>query len=118
LCALNCISIADWERELDLAQEKASIATRHPSVTRRVAVICAVLALVSLALAMAQGPATPIFACISMSALLLGWLNASADIKEGRFQNRRSLGIDRDQRTALADLVLLTPIVPLTAMAL
>jgi hypothetical protein len=60
-----------------------------------------------------------------MSALLLAWLNASADIKEGRFQNRprrfgnrRSLGIDRDQRTALADLVLLTPVLVLIATAL
>jgi hypothetical protein len=118
LCALNCISIASWERDLDQAQGKVSIATRHPGFTRRAAGICAGLAIISLALAIVQGAAAPILACVSMSALLLGWLNASADLKEGRFPNRRSLGIDRDQRTALADLVLLTPMVALIATAL
>jgi hypothetical protein len=125
LCALNCISIASWERDLDQAQGKVSIATRHPGFTRRAAAICAGLAIISLALAIVQGAAAPILACVSMSALLLGWLNASADLKEGRFPNRprrfvnrRSLGIDRDQRTALADLVLLTPMVALIATAL
>jgi hypothetical protein len=128
LCALNCISIAGWERELDRAQEKVSIATRHPNFTRGAAAICAGLAVTSLAVAIIQGVVAPILACISMSALLLAWLNASADIKEGRFQNRsrsrnrginrRSLEIGRDQRTALADLVLLTPIVLLIATAL
>jgi hypothetical protein len=125
LCALNCISIASWERQLDQAQGKVSIATRHPNFTRRAAAICAGLAVTSLTVAIIQGVVAPILACISMSALLLAWLNASADLKEGRFQNRprsrnrginrRSLGIDRDQRTALADLVLLTPLVALIA---
>ena len=125
LCALNCISIASWERELDQAQGKVSIATRHPSFTRHAALICAVLAVTSLTLAIVQSPAAPLLACISVSALLLAWLNASVDVKEGRFRNRprrvvnrRSLGIDRDQRTALADLVLLTPIVALIASSL
>ena len=125
LCVLNCISIARWERDLDEAQGKVSIATRHPSFTRRAALICAVLAVTSLVVALGPGAAAPILICISMSALLLGWLNASADIKEGRFPNRprrfgnrHSLGIDRDQRTALADLVLLTPMIALIAAAL
>jgi hypothetical protein len=125
LCALNCISIASWERQLDQAQGKISIATRHPKFTRRAAAICAGLAATSFAVAISQRAAAPILICISISALLLGWLNASADVKEGRFQNRprrfvnrRSLGIDRDQRTALADLVLLTPFVVLVATAL
>ena len=30
VCALNCISIAFWERELDEAQQKVSFATRFP----------------------------------------------------------------------------------------
>jgi hypothetical protein len=118
LCMLNCISIARWERELDEAQGKVSIATRHPGFTRLTALICAVLAVTSLAMAIIQGGAAPLLACISMSALLLGWLNTSGDVKQGRFQNRRSLGIDRDQRTALADLVLLTPMVALIATSL
>jgi hypothetical protein len=125
LCALNCISIASWERELDQAQGKISVATRHPGFTRLTALICGVLAGTSLAVAIIQDVAAPLLACISMSALLLAWLNASADIEEGRFRNRprrfvnrRSLGIDRDQRTALADLVLLTPIVAVIATSL
>jgi len=128
LCALNCISIANWEREMDQAQGKVCIATRHPGFTRGATLICAGLAVTSVAVMIIQGAAAPILACISISAVLLGWLNASTDIKEGRFQNRprsrnrginrRSSWIDRDQRTALADLVLLTPVVVLIATAL
>src|SRR5256885_14862452 len=44
LCSLNCISIAGWERELDRAQRKTSIATHHPRVTRYVGKICVALA--------------------------------------------------------------------------
>jgi hypothetical protein len=125
LCSLNCISIAAWERELDLAQGKVSIATRHPAFARQVGRMGAGLALGSFALAILYRPAAPIFVSACVSAVLLGWLNASSDFKEGRFPNRprrfvnrRSLGMNRDQRTALADLVLLTPIVPLIAVAL
>ncbi|MEY2483140.1 MAG: hypothetical protein QOK24_1668 [Verrucomicrobiota bacterium] len=125
LCTLNCISIARWERELDEAQRKTSIATRHPSLTRHVAKICALLAFASLAMAIACPAAAPILGSISLSALLLAGLNASTSLKEGRFRNRprrfvnrRSLKLDRDQRTALADLVLLTPIIPLLVAAL
>jgi hypothetical protein len=127
LCTLNCISIACWERELDEAQRKISIATRHPSLTRHVAKICALLAFASFVMAIAC-PAAPILGSISLSALLLAWMNASTSLKEGRFRNRprsrnrginrRSLNLDRDQRTALADLVLLTPIIPLLVAAL
>jgi hypothetical protein len=63
------------------------------------------------------------FACIGVSALLLGYLNASGSFKEGRFTNRprrfvnrRSLG--GDERTALADLVLLTPVIAIILSAL
>jgi hypothetical protein len=118
LCALNCISIANWERGLDRAQEKVSIATRHPEIAGQTGNICLLLALTSLAIAIACRPTEQIFGCISLSALLLTWLNASPRIKEGRFPNRRSLRIGDDQRTALADLVLLTPIVALIAMVL
>jgi len=74
------------------------------------------------AMAIAFRSEAPIFASISVSALLLGWLNASSDIKEGRFEiapavsNRRFLG--RDKRTALADLVLLTPVLALLVLML
>jgi hypothetical protein len=123
LCALNCISIAGWEHELDFAQGKVSIATRHPGIVGRVGRICVGLGVAGLFLAIIYPAAALLFACISVSAWLLAWLNASPRIKEGRFQNRprrfvnrRSLG--RDQRTALADLVLLTPLVVLIASML
>jgi len=118
LCALNCISIASWERELDQAQGKVSIATRHPGLTRRTVLICAVLAITCLAMVLVERVAAPILACISMSALLLAWLNASTDPQGAAVSKPPFLGVDRDQRTALADLVLLTPIIALIASSL
>ena len=122
LCSLNCISIAWWERELDRAQGKVSIATRHPRVTRLVGKACLTLSVAAAALAICLPRAAPLFACTSLSAFLLWWLGGSSDIKDGRFEiapavsNRRSWG--RDKRTALADLVLLTPVVVLLALML
>jgi hypothetical protein len=126
LCALNCICIASWERELDWAQGKVSLATRHPSVIRHVGTVCLVLALGAFTLAFALRSIAPLFACIGASAALLGYVNGSGSVKEGRFTNRprsgsgrinrRSLGAD--QRTALADLVLLTPVVLLIVSTL
>lgn len=104
LCALNCISIAGWERELDRAQGKVSAATRHPNFTRRAEVICLGLALACLALAIVYPSAALILGCLSVSALLLGYLNASATTS--------------DQLTALADLVLLTPLIAIILAAL
>ncbi|MEN3368155.1 MAG: hypothetical protein V7609_298 [Verrucomicrobiota bacterium] len=125
LCMLNCISIACWERDLDEAQRKVSVATRYPGITRHVGSICALLAFVSFVIAIVYPAAAPLLGAISLSALLLTWLNASTDPKEGRFPNRprrfvnrRSLNLDPDQRTALADLVLLTPIISLLMTAL
>ncbi len=99
LCSLNCISIAVWEKELDEAQHKHSIATRWPRTRRYLrlpavllAIICAICALSGLAPAEFCGAA-------GMSALLLGGLDFFRD------QTRR------DERTALADLVLLTPLI-------
>ena len=106
LCALNCIAIARWEHELDRAQRKVSLATRYPSVTRHVGKFCVCLALAALGLAISLRSAAALFVCLGVSALLLTALNSS--FKEGRFANRRSLG--PDARTALADLVLLTPL--------
>lgn len=106
LCSLNCISIARWERHLDRAQGKVSVATLHPGFARRAGTICAGLALVSFGIAIIQRPAAPVFGCVGVSALLLALL----DIVAGRLGN--------DQRTAMADLVLLTPVIPLIAVAL
>jgi hypothetical protein len=105
LCALNCISIAGWEGGLDQVQGKVSVATRHPGVARHVGQICASLAMATFALTIACRGAALVLGCVSASALLLAWLNVSP---------RR---IHQDQRTAFADLVLLTPFIPLILTA-
>lgn len=118
LCSLNCVSIASWEQELDSAQRKVSVATRHPGVVRYTGKACLVLAVGAFALAVVFREAALVFVCIGVSALLLMWLGASCDIKERRFTNRRGRFVNRpslgvDERTALADLVLLTPVIAL-----
>jgi hypothetical protein len=100
LCSLNCISIAEWERELDRAQHKISIATRHPRLARHVGKICVALALAAFALAILFPSDALVFVCLAASALLLASLN------------RSSVDSD-DSRAALADLVLLTPLIVL-----
>ncbi|MFZ1220835.1 MAG: hypothetical protein WAO00_16190 [Chthoniobacterales bacterium] len=128
LCSLNCVSIASWERDLDRAQGKVSIATRHPGMVR-VAPLCLGLAGVSLVFAFVCRSAAALFACLSASALLLGYLNASRSFeavvatalsrRKHAFVRRQSAVVTTsDQRTALADLVLLTPVVALILAAL
>ena len=104
LCALNCISIARWECGVDRAQGKVSIATRHPRIARASGLIALVLGIAAFMMATLFHLAAPLFACLSVSALLLARLNAAP--------------VQVDRRTALADLVLLTPIIPLIFMAL
>jgi hypothetical protein len=101
LCILNCVSIAVWERELDVAQGKISIATRYPSVRRHLGKIGLALALASFVAAMFYREPASIFGCVGASALLLALLDFVGGV------------IGQDQRTALADLVLLTPLVVL-----
>jgi hypothetical protein len=123
LCSLNCVIIASWERDLDRAQRKVSLATQHPCVAQQGRNFCVILALTAFVLADVFRSAASVFICVAISALLLAWLDTSSDVKEGRFfnrprrlENRRSLSVD--QRTALADLVLLTPIAALIVTAL
>jgi len=104
LCVLNCVSIAFWERELDELQGKVSIATRYPGFDSHLAKAAIVLALISAVMASNYRTVAPILGCVGVSALLLALL----DSLRGR--------IDRDQRTALADLVLLTPLLALLAL--
>ena len=129
LCSLNCISIAVWERELDRAQRKVSLATRHPTVARSVGNVCLILAALALGLAIVIRGHAPVFACISASALLLWWLNASRSInavvatalcrRRDAFERRQSaVATANDERTALADLVLLTPVIALIVAVL
>jgi hypothetical protein len=101
LCTLNCISIAFWERALDETQRKASFATRYPDLERHFGKLSLVLALSSGLMAIFYRNAASIFGCVSMSALLLAVLDSLRE------------KISRDQRTALADLVLLTPLLAL-----
>lgn len=104
LGTFNCISIAFWERELDQAQGKVSFATRYPSLDRHLRRILNALALASGLAAIIYRDAAPILASVSVSSLLLAWLDS------------RRERIDRDQRTAMADLVLLTPLLALLVM--
>lgn len=104
LCILNCINIAFWERELDEAQRKVSFATRYPALDRHLGKLSIFLALGSGMAAIIYREAAPIFGCVSVSALLLALLDS--------FRGK----IGRDQRTALADLVLLTPLLALLLM--
>jgi hypothetical protein len=98
LCSLNCISIAIWERVLDQTQNKNSLATRWPAAGRYLRISVIVLACLSLVIGLVtKAPLIP-FILIETSALLLGLL----DLVGSR--------IPRDKRTALADLILLTPL--------
>jgi hypothetical protein len=100
LCTYNCLSIAAWERDLDSAQGKTSFMTGWPSAARALTAIGYGLALVALASGIVWRSAWPLWLCLAMSALLLVRLN-------------RAESCPRDQRTALADLVLLTPLIAL-----
>jgi hypothetical protein len=96
LCSLNCVSIAIWERELDRVQGKHSIATRwgHANSLARTLVLLVLGGSVLLALFDPGG--WPIALCLGGSSLLLGALPF--------------VSVSRDARTALADLVLFTPL--------
>ena len=100
LCTYNCLSIAAWERELDAAQGKASFMTGWPMAERALKTVGYGLALVALACALFWRFAFPLWLCLAVSALLFVRLNLAE-----RFP--------RDHRTALADLVLLTPLLAL-----
>ena len=97
LCTLNCLCIASWERELDAAQGKTSLLTGWPAVARALKPFGLFIIVMSLVLTLAWWFAAPLWICLAVSALLLIWLHSASQIR-------------RDHRTALADLVLLTPL--------
>ena len=113
LCSLNCISIAAWECDLDRAQGKVSIATLHPAIIQRVGQLCLALTGGCLMIAFLCRSAAAFFACVGVSSLLLGYLNASRS-----FKSVAAIATTRDERTALADLVLLTPVIAIILAAL
>jgi hypothetical protein len=97
LCSLNCLSISVWKRDLDIAQGGESFATAHPKRKSLPAMSCWILSVIGMALLIDSKLRLFAF-CLASSALLLALLH-----RVGR--------IDRDERVALADLVLLTPAV-------
>lgn len=96
LCSLNCVNIAIWERDLDRIQGKHSIATRWPHANSLPRLLLLLLLAGSVLLALFDPGAWPVVLCLGASGLLLGAL--------------RSVPVSRDERTALADVVLLTPL--------
>jgi hypothetical protein len=100
LCTFNCLSIAAWERELDAAQGKASLMTGWPMAARALKLIGYAIILAAIGFALFWRFASPLWLCLAVSAFLLVRLNLSDRLP-------------RDSRTALADLVLLTPLVVL-----
>lgn len=100
LCTFNCLSIAAWERELDAAQGKTSLMTGWPMAARALKLIGYAIALAVIGFAIFWRFAFPLWLCLAASALFLVRLNLSDRLP-------------RDSRTALADLVLLTPLLVL-----
>jgi len=96
VCSLNCLSIAVWEKDLDLGQGKHSWATEHSRWTRFVRPACLVIGLISCALG---GRA--------ISPLLAAGLSASS----GLLLLLHFIDVQKDERTALADMALLIPAV-------
>jgi hypothetical protein len=100
LCTLNCLCIASWERELDAAQGKTSLLTRWPAGARALKPFGLFIVVLAVVLAVVWRFAAPLWICLAASSLLLIWLH-------------QAKGLRRDNRTALADLVLLTPLLVL-----
>jgi hypothetical protein len=101
LCALNCLSISVWEMPLDRAQHRVSFATVLPAWRRLPETGCWLLAVTAMAVA-STGRLQPLLLCITAAAVLLDLLH-------------RFSGLSRDNRVAMADIVLLTPLVFLAA---
>ncbi|MGZ5554018.1 MAG: hypothetical protein ACXWHF_10300, partial [Chthoniobacterales bacterium] len=106
LCVLNCVSIAVWESDLDSGQRRISIATAFPGIALFLLPSLVLLSLTSLASTVFQSETRNLFACVAVSAISL----AAVHVSRKKIQS--------DLRTALADLVLLTPVPLFIAQAL
>ena len=95
------MSIAVWERDLDRMQRKHSIATCWLRAEIFVPILSAILAVTSLFFGILRPQLWPLASCFALSAILLIGLHF--------------VPAARDERTALADLVLLTPLAWLLA---
>lgn len=98
LCSLNCISIAIWECDLDRAQHKNTIATCWRGIGLCLKFGSIALAVFALVIGLMTKAPASVFFCIGASATLLGALDLMGKM------------ISRDERVALADLALLTPL--------
>lgn len=102
LCFTNCALISAWEREVDLAHGQSSLAinaSEHSWAIPQLPWMIAVLA--AAACAGGAGPARAAAACALASAVLLALVD--------RVEHRAGWQLAR----VLADVALLTPIVPL-----
>lgn len=99
LCATNCATVAAWEGELDARQGKTSLGTRWPRLEGKLFFLVGGVALAGWMTTLGLVPLA-IGLPLTAAALLLGLLHAT----------RRALA--PDDRTALADLALLVPVVP------
>ena len=101
VCALNCICIAAWERYLDLAQRRVSIATSVPAIGHAVVPALALVFAIGAGCAWFGPRHQEIYWSVAASAALLAALHL--------FGRR----VPQDARTALADIALLTPVLSL-----
>lgn len=105
LCLANCTLISLWETEVDRAHGEASLVLQYPRSRRFVRTLPWLLAAVALLLLAAEpaNSAQTAVLCAAVSGLLLGGL----DLAHAR--------CGRELARALADVVLMTPLVPLLA---
>jgi len=96
LCSLNCMSIAVWERDLDRKQGKYSIATQWPAAKFHIRVALVTLTIICIALTWFDRHFQSLAVCLGLSSILLSGLYFLPSLA--------------DERTALADLVMLTPL--------
>jgi hypothetical protein len=99
VCSLNCMSIAVWERDVDLAQAKVSIATTWPGCQIGLNILATAILGLAIVTAVIYPDLGRLAAGVGFSAVLLRFIQL--------------LPVSRDERTALADLVLLTPLLVL-----
>ncbi len=104
LCFSNCTFISVWERDVDATQDQVSLVRQYPSATIFVRSLAVILVAASLLAAGVTAGAFRIAAlCVASSTALLLWIDRSEP----------QLG--RQAARVLADVALLTPLVPWAA---
>lgn len=101
LCFANCALISCWEDEVDRSHGETSLALQFGRTRRLARALPWVAAVLAGILASAGGPSAPAEACALAAGVLLGLVDA-AEVRLGRVRAR-----------VLADVALLTPLVPL-----